>query len=216
MNLEKGKLYHIYNQGNNKQDIFFSKENYRFFLKKMKEHITPYADFIAWCLMPNHFHWMVEIKELELPIVSQGFTSSSQGFTSSETLTKAPSETSTKTRTLNDSIGILLRSYTRAINIQQKSSGSLFRKETKAICLNDNEILSPNYYNTEFGTEINLKPDKVNYPNICFNYILQNPVKAGLVTREEDWDFSSKSNLEMINFDKLKEFELMYSGLHLE
>ena len=209
MDLEKGKLYHIYNQGNNKQDIFFSKENYRFFLKKMKENITPYADFIAWCIMPNHFHWMVEIKELELP-VSQGFTPS-EALTKapSEAPTKAPSETSTKTRTLNDSIGILLRSYTRAINIQQKSSGSLFRKETKAICLNDNEILSRNYYNTEFGTEINLKPDEINYPIICFNYILQNPVKAGLVTREEDWDFSSKTNLEIINFDKLKEFGLI-------
>ncbi|WP_415060956.1 transposase [Flavobacterium sp.] len=206
MILEKGMLYHIYNQENNKQNIFFSKENYYFFLKKMKEHITPYADFIAWCLMPNHFHWMVEIKELELPV--------SLGFTLSEALTKVPNEALTKTRTLNDSIGILLRSYTRAINIQEKFSGSLFRKETKAICLNDNDILSPNYYNTEFGTEINLKSAEINYPNICFNYILQNPVKAGFVTKEEDWGFSSRSNLELINVDRLKELGMIYSGLH--
>lgn len=204
MNLEKGKLYHIFNQGNNKQDIFFSKENYRFFIKKMKEYIVPYADFLAWCLMPNHFHWMIEVKELELPVASR-----SQGFTLSEPLTPIPSETLTtnnKTRTLNESIGILLRSYTRAINIQQNYSGSLFRKDTKAICLNNNEEVSPNYFNTAFGTVLNIKPEEFSYPNICFNYILQNPVKAGLVSREEDWEFSSKSNLEMISLEKLKEF----------
>lgn len=198
MNLEKGKLYHIYNQGNNRQNIFFSKENYRFFMKKMKEYVVPYADFMAWCLMPDHFHWMIEVKELELPVGIK-----SQGFTPSEPLTL---NSNNKTRTLNESIGILLRSYTRAINIQQNFSGSLFRKETKAICLNDNEKLSPNYFNTAFGTVINIKSEEFSYPNVCFNYILQNPVKAGLVSREEDWEFSSKSNLEMINLEKLKEF----------
>ena len=30
-----------------------------------------------------------------------------------------------------------------------------------------------------------------NYPFICFNYIHQNPMKAGLVKRMEDWEFSS-------------------------
>ena len=34
MYFEKDTLYHIYNQGNNKQKIFFNRENYLFFLKK--------------------------------------------------------------------------------------------------------------------------------------------------------------------------------------
>jgi hypothetical protein len=36
MNLEKGKLYHIFNQGNNHRKIFFDRDNYLFFLKKNK------------------------------------------------------------------------------------------------------------------------------------------------------------------------------------
>jgi len=47
MQLEKGDIYHIYNQGNNKQKIFFDRENYLFFLKKIKTYILPYGDIIA-------------------------------------------------------------------------------------------------------------------------------------------------------------------------
>jgi putative transposase len=63
MKLEKGYLYHIYNQGNNRRRIFFTRSNYVFFKEKLRTHITPYADIIAWCLLPNHFHLMVYVKE---------------------------------------------------------------------------------------------------------------------------------------------------------
>jgi len=48
MQFEKGHLYHIYNQGNNRQKIFFNRENYLYFLRKVKIYITPYADILAW------------------------------------------------------------------------------------------------------------------------------------------------------------------------
>ncbi len=100
MLLEKDFIYHIYNQGNNHRKIFFSQENYLFFLEKIKTYITPYADILAWCLMPNHFHLMVLVNYESLP--------ESGGAT--------PSRTPTKTISFNHSIGIMLASYTRAIN----------------------------------------------------------------------------------------------------
>ncbi|MFZ4414303.1 MAG: hypothetical protein ACOYOV_14565, partial [Bacteroidales bacterium] len=63
MQFEQGHIYHIYNQGNNKQHIFFKRENYLFFLQKIRKHILPYADVLAWCLMPNHFHLLVYVKD---------------------------------------------------------------------------------------------------------------------------------------------------------
>ena len=66
MNFEKGYLYHVYNQGNNKEKIFYNRDNYFFFLKKIDHHIKPYVDILAWCLMPNHFHLMMLVKEIEL------------------------------------------------------------------------------------------------------------------------------------------------------
>ena len=39
MIFEIGHLYHIYNQGNNRQQIFFSRDNYLYFLNKVSKHI---------------------------------------------------------------------------------------------------------------------------------------------------------------------------------
>ncbi|GEM_PF-41228 len=173
MQIEKGYLYHIYNQGNNQRKIFFKRENYLFFLKKIETYILPYTDILAWCLMPNHFHLMVLVREEELLIKN------SEGFTQSETLTT--------TRSFNDSIGIMLRSYTRAINKQQNFNGSLFRKETKSDCIN-----CPNLSQTFTLSEglTTLIPEK-QYPQICFDYIHQNPVNAKIVSNEVDYEFSS-------------------------
>ena len=81
MKFEKGYIYHIYNQGNNRQKIFFNRDNYLFFLKKIQVQMTPYSDILAWCLMPNHFHLMVLVNEVSLPLDAL-----TEGFASSETL----------------------------------------------------------------------------------------------------------------------------------
>lgn len=177
MKFEKGYIYHIYNQGNNRQKIFFKRENYLFFLNKIKKYITPYADIIAWCLMPNHFHLMVLVNEINLPL-----SALTEGFASSETL---------GTRTLNQSIGIMLRSYTNAINKQRNTSGSLFRNSTKAECLNYPNGVTPSFYTTLYGTNIKVSNPQEEYPQVCFQYIHTNPVKAGLVSKAEKWEFSS-------------------------
>jgi len=192
MQFEKGYIYHIYNQGNNKQKIFFNRENYLFFLKKIKIYINPYADILAWCLMPNHFHLMIYVRKTRLSIKSEGFTLS-------ETLT---------TRTFNHSIGILLRTYTRAINKQEKISGSLFRKETKAECVNCFNGITPSF----IKNKINIVSFEKQYPQILFNYIHQNPVKARLAKEMIDWEFSSARDYytgrkgKLINADLAKEY----------
>ena len=66
MDFSKGELYHIYNRGNNRDKIFYTYRNYLFFLEKINAHISPYADILAWCLMPNHFHLMVYVHKVEL------------------------------------------------------------------------------------------------------------------------------------------------------
>ena len=39
-----------------------------FFLRKIKIYILPYTDIISWCLMPNHFHFMMLVNEVEIEI----------------------------------------------------------------------------------------------------------------------------------------------------
>ena len=202
MLIEKGHIYHIYNQGNNRQKIFFNRENYFFFLGKMKEYILPYADIMAWCLMPNHFHWMVYVRETDI--------FRSRGATQSRTPTISDNIS------FNKSIGILLASYTRAINNQENITGSLFREKTKAECLTAFNGITPSFYNTEFGTIMNITDPEKEYPQICFNYIHNNPVKAGLVKSAEDWEFSScqdvcgMRNGKLINRERINEFGLTF------
>jgi len=74
MQFEEGYIYHIYNQGNNRQKIFFNRENYLYFLRKINTYILPYGDILAWCLMPNHFHLMVLVNNIEVDVNTWGAT----------------------------------------------------------------------------------------------------------------------------------------------
>lgn len=40
-------------------------ENYRFFLKKYLLHISPVAETFVYCLLPNHFHFLIRIKNVD-------------------------------------------------------------------------------------------------------------------------------------------------------
>ncbi|HOY30971.1 MAG TPA: hypothetical protein PKW80_03740 [Bacteroidales bacterium] len=193
MHFEPEHCYHIFNQGNNRELIFFNRENYFFFLKKIETHILPFADVLAYCLMPNHFHLMVytshqmtsqQIVPHQEKLSHQMTSQLTHQMTSSHQMSKGK-------QTFVQSIAIMLRSYTRAVNIQENRSGSLFKPHTKALCLTNNSTITPSFSDTIHGALINIPyPDK-EYPKLCFNYIHNNPVKAGLVKNANEWEFSS-------------------------
>jgi REP element-mobilizing transposase RayT len=58
-----GNYYHIYNRGINNCNIFFEPSTYQHFLHLYIKYIEPVADTYAWVLMPNHFHFLVKIRE---------------------------------------------------------------------------------------------------------------------------------------------------------
>jgi len=105
--MEEETLYHIYNQGNNREKIFFEKRNYLFFLKKVRIHLLPHLELLAYCLMPNHFHFLA-------------YTKSNFDYQ----------------KYIND-LRTFLSSYTKAINKQEERSGSLFRQNTKSKNISD-------------------------------------------------------------------------------
>ena len=172
----------MYNRGNNGERIFYSNSNYQYFIKKIDYHIAPYADVLAWCLMPNHFHLMIYVHRESIFSI-----------------------------TLNQSIGKMLSSYARAINIQEDRFGSLFQQHSKAVCLNNNSKLKPAWYKAMGVTRINSWKDKSEYPGVCLQYIHLNPVNAGMVMDPKDWKWSSyheifgkSSKIELVNIERLK------------
>ncbi len=59
--LQRGQVYHIYNRGNNREEIFIQERNYRHFLQLYAQYVEPVADTYAYCLLRNHFHFLVRI-----------------------------------------------------------------------------------------------------------------------------------------------------------
>jgi hypothetical protein len=114
--IEEGNFYHIYNRGNNSIDLFFDAENYIHFLRLYEKYINPIAETYAWCLMKNHFHILVYIKELsEIDISKLEYSS-----------TDKPKAISASKQFSN-----LFNAYTLAINKRYKRTGSLFEKNFK-------------------------------------------------------------------------------------
>jgi len=114
MNFKENYTYHVYNRSN--EQVFFNRENYLFFMRKIRKHILPFADIIAYCLMPNHFHLLIIAnKEAEKSINEKNIIFA---------------------QALSKSIGTMLSTYTQAINKQQNRKGSLFSHQTKAKQLN--------------------------------------------------------------------------------
>ena len=108
-----GNYYHIYNRGNNGSNIFFDIENYNYFLRLYSKYIDPIAETYAWCLLRNHFHILVRIKEIEEIEVSELSYS-----------TKEKPKVIDASRQFSH----LFNAYTQAINKRYNRTGSLFEK----------------------------------------------------------------------------------------
>jgi REP-associated tyrosine transposase len=55
-----GGIYHIYNRGSHRVSIFREPDNYLFVLRKLKLYSQQLQlTLLAYCLMPNHFHFLI-------------------------------------------------------------------------------------------------------------------------------------------------------------
>ncbi len=111
VNFKPNYFYHIYTRGVNGVNLFYREKNYGYFLQKFDKYLSPFVEVFAYCLMPNHFHFLIRIKTAD-----QNLT----GFKNLLGLNK-----------VQDQIRLLLMSYSKAINKQQERTGSLFERPFK-------------------------------------------------------------------------------------
>ncbi|MFL5730062.1 MAG: transposase, partial [Cytophagaceae bacterium] len=57
------QYYHLFNHAVGKDNLFVERENYLYFLKKFGEYADPICQTYSYCLMPNHFHFLVRIRD---------------------------------------------------------------------------------------------------------------------------------------------------------
>jgi REP element-mobilizing transposase RayT len=118
-----GHHYHIYNRGNNRQSIFFERENYLYFLRQVRKYLAGQGQIsevlktseiyahpitvVAYCLMPNHYHLLVRPNDDEL----------------------------------SRHMMRLSVSYTKAVNKRYGRTGSLFQGQFRAVLVDTDEHL---------------------------------------------------------------------------
>jgi putative transposase len=61
--IQQGKYYHIFNRGNNFEKVFYSHQDYLYFLLRLKFHMKFCCKIYAFALLPNHYHLLLRIKE---------------------------------------------------------------------------------------------------------------------------------------------------------
>lgn len=161
--LHTNTYYHIYNHANGADNLFVETKNYYFFLDKIKLYLEPIAEIFAWCLMPNHFHFLIKIKE-EDKIELQ--------FEESKKLIFNNLDENQKYTFLQQFISRqfakLFSSYTQSFNKLYNRKGSLFIKNFKF-----KQVDSTAYYNT------------------LIQYIHLNPIQHGFTSKIEEWEFTS-------------------------
>ena len=59
------QYYHLYNHAVGSDNLFRNRDNFLYFLTKFKDYITPVCKCYAYCLMPNHFHFLLQIRTFE-------------------------------------------------------------------------------------------------------------------------------------------------------
>lgn len=135
--------HHVYNRGTLKSKIFFDKDDYNYFLNRLGKFSVKYKiEIMAFCLMPNHFHLLVNQTDENLKV--------------------------------GKFVGDLINGHTKFINKKYQRTGVVFEGPAKAKYVNH---LSDNKRIVE--------------------YILSNPVIAGLSKHADEYVYSSA--YEIIN-----------------
>lgn len=166
--LQPDGMYHVYNRANGSECLFVSEENYRFFLKQYQKYIAPIAETWCYCLMPNHFHFLVRVKpegDIDKVIAKRKQKSKTlQGFGTLEGLEKQK----TISRFLTQQFSHLFNAYTQAFNKQYQRKGSLLMHPYKRKAITD-----------------------IKYLIKLIHYIHYNPMEARLAQTPQEWKYSS-------------------------
>jgi len=125
MKLSPNNIYHVFNRGNNRQKIFYQRKNYVRFLDKVKLLLFPVCDILAYCLMPNHFHFLIYASEKTVMPFTRYSRNNPQQL---------------KMSVFAHGIKQLLSGYTKVINHQENRTGSLFSQNTKALQVSNENI----------------------------------------------------------------------------
>mgnify|MGYP002713054064 CR=1 FL=1 len=186
--LQHGRYYHIYNRGNNGENLFVQQRNFPYFLQLYAKYIQPIAETFAYCLLPNHFHFALRTYT---PAEQEAYHANQIDEQIGPFLENGPISTIFKLIDPSRAFNNMFIAYTRAFNNATQRTGTLFERPFKR------------------------KPvDSHRYLIALITYIHRNPQKHGFVADFREWPWSSYSAMLTDKPTKLNRDEMLawYNG----
>ena len=159
--LEEGCVYHLYNRSVSEVKLFIDVNDYKVFLERFNKYFGHYLHVYSYCLIPNHFHFIVKVKEQS----------------SFDTMIKKEKTKAAKkliiaeigiNEFLEDQFRRMFSSFALSIKNKYNRQGALFQRRMKRVQVSENSQLV-----------------------YLVNYVHHNPIHHGLCMRMIDWPFSS-------------------------
>lgn len=155
------QLYHVYNKVVTGTDLFIEAKDYWNFMERYGKYFSPYFETYAYCLIPNHFHFLIKVrseKEIKAAIVNEDTIAANNYL----------SGTSDLNAFIENQFSRCFSGISMKYNNMHNRVGPLFKQGIKRVALNK--------YRT-FEQQM--------------HYIHLNPIHHFLVTKIEDWPYSS-------------------------
>jgi len=119
-----GQTYHLYNKAVGNEQLFRTTKDYKQFLERFARYLCPFVDVYAYCLMPNHFHFMIKIQKPSNSQLKKENTSCSIALLNDEIQVN---------KFIESQLSRMLSGYTLSFNRRTTRMGQLFKQGTKRV-----------------------------------------------------------------------------------
>lgn len=120
---EPGTYYHIVNHAVGSDNLFRTEDNYRYFLKRYAHYMPSVCSTLAYCLMPNHIHFLIKTHD-------------------EAKLLKHPKYKADFHKLIMQQLSNLLNAYAKAYNKKYDRKGALWIDYTKRFQINSDRYLT--------------------------------------------------------------------------
>ena len=168
---EEGGCYHLYNRCISEVNLFEFPGMCDHFIIKIKKYLSPFMVLYGYCLMPNHFHLLVRIKNHD------AIQDASLDWNESNRLRQYDKGACDLNSLIEDQTRRLFSSLVMFYNKINKRRGSIFTERMKRILQR---------------SEFNI------LDQLC--YIHHNPIHHGFTLNYESWEYSSYNSYARRSF----------------
>jgi len=195
--------FHVYNHAVGNDNLFRLRDNYFYFLAKFKEYIAPVCKCYAYCLMPNHFHFLLQVKsQNELFNFQEQYKPKNLG------------DSIDWHKVLMNQLSRMLNGYAQAYNKMFERKGALFldytrRKEVELLKYLNNLIYYIHHNPVHHGLRNDVRDwEFSSYNSMCSEKptILEREATVGVYGSKNDFEHFHLSNQARTGFINQFEF----------